>query len=96
MAARLQLLRSRRAKWPAQELRPGPQPDPAEIQAAAALLSRGPVTTRVNPSAARSLLRQSALRVMSPYTSFEQQVDAALLERYARPAWADRVRPDRS
>ena len=54
MAARLQLLRSRRAKWPAQELPPGPQPDPAEIQAAAALLSRGPATTRVNPSAARS------------------------------------------
>jgi glycosyltransferase involved in cell wall biosynthesis len=81
MAARLELLRSRRSEWPAhRQLPAAPRHEPAEIEAVAALLSRGPVSARVNPSAARSALRQSALRVMAPYTVFEQQVDRALLD----------------
>jgi glycosyltransferase involved in cell wall biosynthesis len=79
MAARLDVLRSQRDQWQRQELHPALESEPAEMQAAAALLSRGPAPTRPNTGAARSLVRQSALRVMKPYTAFEQQVDHALL-----------------
>jgi glycosyltransferase involved in cell wall biosynthesis len=74
MAARLELLRGRRDMWP-QRAAAGL----VEIDVAASLLSRGPTPTRENPGAARSAIRQSALRVMKPYTAFERQIDDALL-----------------
>ena len=79
MAARLELLRSRRATWPTRRLRPASQPGLPEIRAAAELLLRGPAQSRANPRAPRSLLRRAARRVMRPYTAFEQEVDHALL-----------------
>jgi hypothetical protein len=66
------------------------------MQAAAALLSRGPIPTRLNSGTARSLVRHSALRAMKPYTAFEQQVDHALLDAMrALRALSERVESDR-
>ena len=78
MAARLGLLRSRVALRPP-PARALPQPEPAQVDTLASLLSRGPVPTRANPGETRSLVRRSALRAMKPYTAFERQVDDALL-----------------
>jgi hypothetical protein len=79
MAARLELLRRRRAKWPTRPRSVSPKSIPDELQTTSALLSRGPVPNRANPGRPRSLLRQSALRVMKPYTAFEQEVDHNML-----------------
>jgi glycosyltransferase involved in cell wall biosynthesis len=80
MAARLELLHSRRAGWPNRRGQDPIVPDRRELEAASGLLAQGPLPTRPNPGAARSLVRQSALRVMKPYTAFERQVDNAMVE----------------
>ena len=79
MAARLEVLRDHRASWPMRARPPLPNATPDELQAATDLLSRGPSRNGANSGRARSLVRQSALRVMKPYTAFEQQVDHTLL-----------------
>jgi glycosyltransferase involved in cell wall biosynthesis len=80
MAARLELLRSRRAAWSTAPGGVSLGPVPGELEAARELLSRGPALNGTRRGRARSLLRQSALRAMKPYTAFEQQVDHALLD----------------
>lgn len=78
MASRLELLRRRRSDWlPSQH--DGAGSPSVGLDSASALLSRGPAPDGVNRGRARSLVRQSALRVMKPYTAFEQQVDHTLL-----------------
>jgi glycosyltransferase involved in cell wall biosynthesis len=79
MAARLEQLRSHRSQWPTRELKLPEEPGP-QLDAASALLARGPAPTRERSGRLRSALRRSALRAMKPYTAFERQVDHTLLD----------------